>query len=218
MNFKVKTVLLLFAFFVSFTALAASPSLAAESTEQPTPTPYKEAAPIRTFKRITSTDQLISGRRYLIALVYDAEPLDAYVAKNIQKDGNLPAEHYSVNGQGEIKLQDNEYSFFLKETGIGDDKGWLIQQQNSFYLRVNDQSSTYFFLEDEIVRDCIWVIANPSNGKFTINSLTRKRGFQGNTTKFTASTKDKANKLSLFQEVLDPATVSISSAEVLYLL
>lgn len=211
MNFKAKTVLLLFAFFVNITALAASPSLAAESKEQPTPTPYKEAAPIRTFKRITSTDQLISGRRYLIALVYDAEPLDAYVAKNIQKDGNLPAEHYSVNGQGEIKLQDNEYSFFLKETGIGDDKGWLIQQQNSFYLRVNDQSSTYFFLEDEIVRDCIWVIANPSNGKFTINSLTRKRGFQGNTTKFTASTKDKANKLSLFQEVLDPATVSISS-------
>ena len=211
MNFKAKTVLLLFAFFVSFTALAASPIWAAESKEYPTPTPYKEAAPIRTFKRITSTDQLISGRRYLIALVYDAEPLDAYVAKNIQKDGNLPAEHYSVNGQGEIKLQDNEYSFFLKETGIGDDKGWLIQQQNSFYLRVNDQSSTYFFLEDEIVRDCIWVIANPSNGKFTINSLTRKRGFQGNTTKFTASTKDKANKLSLFQEVLDPATVSIST-------
>lgn len=211
MNFQAKTVLLLFAFFVSFTALAASPIWAAESKEHPTPTPYKEAAPIRTFKRITSTDELISGRRYLIALVYDAEPLDAYVAKNIQKDGNLPAEHYSVNGQGEIKLQDNEYSFFLKETGIGDDKGWLIQQQNSFYLRVNDQSSTYFFLEDEIVRDCIWVIANPSNGKFTINSLTRKRGFQGNTTKFTASTKDKANKLSLFQEVLDPATVSISS-------
>ena len=211
MNFKAKTVLLLFAFFVNLTALAASPIWAAESKEHPTPTPYKEAAPIRTFKRITSTDQLISGRRYLIALVYDAEPLDAYVAKNIQKDGNLPAEHYSVNGQGEIKLQDNEYSFFLKETGIGDDKGWLIQQQNSFYLRVNDQSSTYFFLEDEIVRDCIWVIANPSNGKFTINSLTRKRGFQGNTTKFTASTKDKANKLSLFQEVLDPATVSISS-------
>ena len=211
MNFKAKTVLLLFAFFVSFTALAASPIWAAESKEHPTPAPYKEAAPIRTFKRITSTDQLISGRRYLIALVYDAEPLDAYVAKNIQKDGNLPAEHYSVNGQGEIKLQDNEYSFFLKETGIGDDKGWLIQQQNSFYLRVNDQSSTYFFLEDEIVRDCIWVIANPSNGKFTINSLTRKRGFQGNTTKFTASTKDKANKLSLFQEVLDPATVSIST-------
>lgn len=209
MHFKTKTVLLLFAFFVSFTALAASPIWAAESKEHPTPTPYKEAAPIRTFKRITSTDQLISGRRYLIALVYDAEPLDAYVAKNIQKDGNLPAEHYSVNGQGEIKLQDNEYSFFLKETGIGDDKGWLIQQQNSFYLRVNDQSSTYFFLEDEIVRDCIWVIANPSNGKFTINSLTRKRGFNGNTTKFTASTT--ANKLSLFQEVLDPATVSISS-------
>lgn len=161
--------------------------------------------------RITSTDQLISGRRYLIALVYDDEPLVAYVAKNIQKDGNLPAERYSVNGQGEIKLQDNEYSFFLKETGTGADKGWLIQQQNSFYLRVNAQSSTYFFLEDEIVRDCIWVIANPSNGKFTINSLTRKRGFQGNTTKFTASTKGKANKLSLFQEVLDPATVSISS-------
>lgn len=209
MNFKAKTVLLLFAFFVSFTALAASPIWAAESKEQPTPTPYKEAAPIRTFKRITSTDQLISGRRYLIALVYDAEPLDAYVAKNIQKDGNLPAEHYSVNGQGEIKLQDNEYSFFLKETGTGADKGWLIQQQNSFYLRVNDQSSTYFFLEDEIFKDCIWVIANPSNGKFTINSLTRKRGFQGNTTKFSASTT--ANKLSLFQEVLDPATVSISS-------
>ncbi|MDY4705174.1 MAG: hypothetical protein SO365_02150, partial [Prevotella sp.] len=76
------------------------PSLAAESTEQPIPTPYKEAAPIRTFKRITSTDQLISGRRYLIALVYDAEPLDAYVAKNIQKDGNLPAEHYSVHHWG----------------------------------------------------------------------------------------------------------------------
>ena len=209
MNFKAKTVLLLFAFFVSFTALAASPIWAAESKEHPTPTPYKEAAPIRTFKRITSTDQLISGRRYLIALVYDADPLDAYVAKNIQKDGNLPAEHYSVNGQGEIKLQDNEYSFFLKETGIGDDKGWLIQQQNSFYLRVNDQSSTYFFLEDEIFKDCIWVIANPSNGKFTINSLTRKRGFNGNTTKVSASTT--ANKLSLFQEVLDPATVSISS-------
>ncbi len=209
MNFKAKTVLLLFAFFVNLTALAAPPSLAAESKEQPTPTPYKEAAPIRTFKRITSTDQLISGRRYLIALVYDAEPLVAYVAKNIQKDGPLPAEHYSVNGQGEIKLQDNEYSFFLKETGTGADKGWLIQQQNSFYLRVNAQSSTSFFLEDEIVRDCIWVIANPSNGKFTINSLTRKRGFNGNTTEFTASTKP--NKLSLFQEVLDPAAVSISS-------
>lgn len=209
MHFKTKTVLLLFAFFVSFTALAASPIWAAESKEHPTPTPYKEAAPIRTFKRITSTDQLISGRRYLIALVYDAEPLDAYVAKNIQKDGPLPAEHHSVDDQGEIKLQDNEYSFFLKETGTGADKGWLIQQQNCFYLRVNAQSSTYFFLEDEIVRDCIWVIANPSNGKFTINSLTRKRGFQGNTTKFSASTT--ANKLSLFQEVLDPATVSISS-------
>ena len=209
MHFKTKTVLLLFAFFVNLTALAASPSLAAESKEHPTPTPYKEAAPIRTFKRITSTDQLISGRRYLIALVYDAEPLDAYVAKNIQKDGPLPAEHHSVDDQVEIKLQDNEYSFFLKETGTGADKGWLIQQQNCFYLRVNAQSSTYFFLEDEIVRDCIWVIANPSNGKFTINSLTRKRGFQGNTTKFSASTT--ANKLSLFQEVLDPATVSISS-------
>lgn len=209
MNFKAKTVLLLFAFFVSFTALAAPPSLAAESKEHPTPTPYKEAAPIRTFKRITSTDQLISGRRYLIALVYDADPLDAYVAKNIQKDGNLPAEHYSVNGQGEIKLQDNEYSFFLKDTVTGADKGWLIQQQDSFYLRVNGQSSTSFFLEDGKVGDCIWVIANPSNGKFTIKSLTRRRGFQGNTTKFTASTT--ANKLSLFQEVLDPATVSISS-------
>lgn len=209
MNFKAKTVLLLFAFFVNLTALAAPPSLAAESKEQPTPTPYKEAAPIRTFKRITSTDQLISGRRYLIALVYDAEPLDAYVAKNIQKDGYLPAEHHSVDDQGEIKLQDNEYSFFLKDTVTGADKGWLIQQQDSFYLRVNGQSSTSFFLEDEKFGDCIWVIANPSNGKFTIKSLTRRRGFQGNTTKFTASTT--ANKLSLFQEVLDPATVSISS-------
>ena len=209
MHFKAKTVLLLFAFFVNLTALAAPPSLAAESKEQPTPTPYKEAAPIRTFKRITSTDQLISGRRYLIALVYDAEPLDAYVAKNIQKDGYLPAEHHSVDDQGEIKLQDNEYSFFLKDTVTGADKGWLIQQQDSFYLRVNGQSSTSFFLEDEKFGDCIWVIANPSNGKFTIKSLTRRRGFQGNTTKFTASTT--ANKLSLFQEVLDPATVSISS-------
>lgn len=211
MNFKAKTVLLLFAFFVNLTALAAPPSLAAESTEQPTPTPYKEAAPIRTFKRITSTDQLISGRRYLIALVYDAEPLDAYVAKNIQKDGHLPAEHHSVDDQGEIKLQDNEYSFLLKEWGTGKDKGWLIQQQDSFYLRVNAEFTTDFFLEDEIVWDCVWVIANPSNGKFTINSLTRKRGFHGYTDKFTASTKDKANKLSLFQEILDPAPVSISS-------
>ena len=209
MNFKAKTVLLLFAFFVSFTALAASPIWAAESKEHPTPTPYKEAAPIRTFKRITSTDQLISGRRYLIALVYDAEPLDAYVAKNIQNDGPLPAEHHSVDDQGEVELLDNECSFLLNEWGTGKDKGWLIQQQDSFYLRVNAEFTTDFFLEDEIVRDCIWVIANPSNGKFTINSLTRKRGFNGNTTEFTASTT--ANKLSLFQEVLDPATVSISS-------
>ena len=209
MNFKAKTVLLLFAFFVSFTALAASPIWAAESKEHPTPTPYKEAAPIRTFKRITSTDQLISGRRYLIALAYDADPLDAYVAKNIQKDGHLPAEHHSVDDQGEIKLQDNEYSFFLKDTVTGADKDWLIQQQDSFYLRVNAESSTDFYREDEKVGDCIWVIANPSNGKFTINSLTRKRGFHGYTDKFTASTT--ANKLSLFQEVLDPATVSISS-------
>lgn len=209
MHFQSKTVLLLFAFFVNLTALAALPILAAESQDHPNQAPYKEAAPIRTFKRITSTDQLISGRRYLIALVYDAEPLDAYVAKNIQNNGNLPAERYSVNGQGEVKLQDNEYSFFLKETGTGSDKGWLIQQQDSFYLRVKDQFSTNFILEDEIVRDCIWVIANASNGTFTINSLTRKRGFQGNTTKFTASTK--ANKLSLFQEVLEPVTDSISS-------
>ena len=209
MNFKAKTVLLLFAFFVNLTALAASPIWAAESKEHPTPTPYKEAAPIRTFKRITSTDQLISGRRYLIALVYDAEPLDAYVAKNIQKDGHLPAEHHSVDDQGEIKLQDNEYSFFLKETGTGADKGWLIQQQEGRYLRVRYENSASFYLEDEISKYCVWVIANPSNGKFTINSLTRKRGFNGNTAEFTASTKP--NKLSLFQEVLDPATVSISS-------
>ena len=146
MNFKAKTVLLLFAFFVSFTALAASPIWAAESKEHPTPAPYKEAAPIRTFKRITSTDQLISGRRYLIAYGGEDYPTEVFVAKNISKDGNLDSDNLQLEGQNELSIQDDNYSFILLQVASGSNKAWVIQQQNGKYLKVEKTRRGFILL------------------------------------------------------------------------
>lgn len=212
MNFKAKTVLLLFAFFVSFTALAASPIWAAESKEHPTPTPYKEAAPIRTFKRITSTDQLISGRRYLIAYGGDDYPTEVYVAKNISRAGNLDSDNLQLEGQNELSIQDDNYSFILLQVGSGSNKAWVIQQQNGKYLKV-EQSSSWFYLADKQLNDCRWNINSSTNGiKFIFQNQNQSkyRIVRMSSNKFSVS-ESTYSTLVLFQEVLDPATVSISS-------
>lgn len=212
MNFKAKTVLLLFAFFVNLTALAAPPSLAAESTEQPTPTPYKEAAPIRTFKRITSTDQLISGRRYLIAYGGDDYPTEVFVAKNISKDGKLDSDILQLEGQNELSIQDDNYSFILLQVVSGSNKAWVIQQQNGKYLRV-EKPSSWFYLADKQLNDCRWNINSSANGiKFIFQNQNQRkyRIVRESSNKFSVSESTYAT-LVLFQEVLDPATVSISS-------
>lgn len=212
MNFKAKTVLLLFAFFVSFTALAASPIWAAESKEHPTPTPYKEAAPIRTFKRITSTDQLISGRRYLIAYGGDDYPTEVYVAKNISRAGNLDSDNLQLEGQNELSIQDDNYSFILLQVASGSNKAWVIQQQNGKYLRV-EKSSSWFYLADTQLNDCRWNINSSTNGiKFIFQNQNQSkyRIVRMSSNKFSVS-ESTYSTLVLFQEVLDPATVSISS-------
>lgn len=212
MNFKAKTVLLLFAFFVNLTALAAPPSLAAESTEQPTPTPYKEAAPIRTFKRITSTDQLISGRRYLIAYGGDDYPTEVFVAKNISRAGNLDSDALQLEGQNELSIQDDNYSFILLQVASGSNKAWVIQQQNGTYLRVKE-SMPGFYLADTQLNDCRWNINSSANEiKFIFQNQNQRkyRIVRESSNKFSVSESTYAT-LVLFQEVLDPATVSISS-------
>ena len=212
MNFKAKTVLLLFAFFVNLTALAVSPIWAAESKEHPTPTPYKEAAPIRTFKRITSTDQLISGRRYLIAYGGDDYPTEVFVAKNISRAGNLDSDALQLEGQNELSIQDDNYSFILLQIGSGSNKAWVIQQQNGKYLRV-EKSSSWFYLADKQLNDCRWNINSSANGiKFIFQNQNQRkyRIVRESSNKFSVSESTYAT-LVLFQEVLAPATVSISS-------
>ena len=212
MNFKAKTVLLLFAFFVNLTALAVSPIWAAESKEHPTPAPYKEAAPIRTFKRITSTDQLISGRRYLIAYGGDDYPTEVFVAKNISRAGNLDSDALQLEGQNELSIQDDNYSFILLQIGSGSNKAWVIQQQNGKYLRV-EKSSSWFYLADTQLNYCRWNINSSTNGiKFIFQNQyqSKYRIVRESSNKFSVSESTYAT-LVLFQEVLDPATVSISS-------
>ena len=212
MNFKAKTVLLLFAFFVNLTALAASPIWAAESKEHPTPTPYKEAAPIRTFKRITSTEQLISGRRYLIAYGGEDYPTEVFVAKNISRAGNLDSDILQLEGQNELSIQDDNYSFILLQVASGSNKDWVIQQQNGTYLRV-EKPSSWFYLADKQLNDCRWNINSSANGiKFIFQNQNQRkyRIVRESSNKFSVSESTYAT-LVLFQEVLDPATVSISS-------
>ena len=213
MNFRAKTVLLLFAFFVNLTALAAPPNLAAESKEHPTPTTYKEAAPIRTFKRITSTDQLISGRRYLIAYGGEDYPTEVFVAKNISKDGNLDSDNLQLEGQNELSIQDDNYSFILLQVASGSNKAWVIQQQNGKYLKV-EKNSSWFYLADKQLKDCRWNINSSSNGIKFIFQNQNQRNYRivrtSSNNKFSVS-ESKYSTLVLFQEVLDPATVSISS-------
>lgn len=187
--------------------------MAAESKEHPTPTSYKEAAPIRTFKRITSTDQLISGRRYLIAYGGDDYPTEVFVAKNISRAGNLDSDILQLEGQNELSIQDDNYSFILLQVANGSNKAWVIQQQNGKYLKV-EGSSSWFYLADKQSNDCHWNINSSSNGiKFIFqNQNQRKYRIVRNSSnnKFSVS-ESTYSTLVLFQEVLDPATVSISS-------
>lgn len=212
MSLKLKTVLLLFAFFVNLTALAAPPILAAESQDHPNQTPYKEAAPIRTFKRITSTDQLISGRRYLIAYGYEDYPTEVFVAKNISKDGNLPSETFQLESPNELTLQDDNCSFFLFQVASGSDKAWVIQQQDGMYLRVK-KSMSGFYLADTKLNDSHWNINSSSNGiKFIFqNQNQSKYRIVRNSSNIFSVSQSTYSTLVLFQEVLEPVTVSISS-------
>lgn len=212
MSLKLKTVVLLFAFFVNLTALAALPILAAESQDHPNQTPYKEAAPIRTFKRITSTDQLISGRRYLIAYGYEDYPTEVFVAKNISKDGNLPSETFQLETPNELTLQDDNCSFFLFHVASGSDKAWVIQQQDGMYLRVK-KSMSGFYLADTKLNDSHWNINSSSNGiKFIFqNQNQSKYRIVRNSSNIFSVSQSTYSTLVLFQEVLDPVTVSISS-------
>lgn len=212
MHFQSKTVLLLFALFVNLTALAAPPILAAESQDHTNQAPYKEAAPIRTFKRITSTDQLISGRRYLIAYGYEDYPTEVFVAKNISKDGNLPSETFQLESPNELTLQDDNCSFFLFQVASGSDKAWVIQQQDGMYLRVK-KSMSGFYLADTKLNDSHWNINSSSNGiKFIFqNQNQSKYRIVRNSSNIFSVSQSTYSTLVLFQEVLDPVTVSISS-------
>ena len=212
MHFQAKTVLLLFAFFVNLTALAALPTLAAESQDHPNQTPYKEAAPIRTFKRITSTNQLISGRRYLIAYGYEDYPTEVFVAKNISKDGNLPSDTFQLESPNELSLQDDNCSFFLFQVASGSDKAWVIQQQDGMYLRVK-KSMSGFYLADTKLNDSHWNINSSSNGiKFIFqNQNQSKYRIVRNSSNIFSVSQSTYSTLVLFQEVLEPVTVSISS-------
>ena len=187
--------------------------MAAESKEHPTPTTYKEAAPIRTFKRITSTDQLISGRRYLIAYGGEDYPTEVFVAKNISKDGNLDSDNLQLEGQNELSIQDDNYSFILLQVASGSNKAWVIQQQNGKYLKV-EKNSSWFYLADKQLKDCRWNINSSSNGIKFIFQNQNQRNYRivrtSSNNKFSVS-ESKYSTLVLFQEVLDPATVSISS-------
>ena len=212
MHFQSKTVLLLFALFVNLTALAAPPILAAESQDHTNQAPYKEAAPIRTFKRITSTDQLISGRRYLIAYGYEDYPTEVFVAKNISKDGNLPSETFQLESPNELTLQDDNCSFFLFQVASGSDKAWVIQQQDGMYLRVK-KSMSGFYLTDAKLNDSHWNINSSSNGiKFIFqNQNQSKYRIVRNSSNIFSVSQSTYSTLVLFQEVLEPVTVSISS-------
>lgn len=213
MHFQTKTVLLLFAFFVNLTALAALPILAAESQDHPNQTPYKEAAPIRTFKRITSTDQLISGRRYLIAYSLGETSKDYYVAENISTSAVLPIGSFQVNDQDEIVLHDDRYSFVFRDTFNAGDKGWLIQQQNGQYLKASNDDTEKIYLGDGKTKNHLWDISLSPTRKFYVSNHVIKRYIRYSSNKFRLSkiSSSISPNLSLFQEVLDPVTVSISS-------
>ena len=214
MSLKLKTVVLLFAFFVNLTALAAPPILAAESQDHPNQTPYKEAAPIRTFKRITSTDQLISGRRYLIAYSLGGSPEKMLVSQNVSSDSGLPLKEYEVNDRDEIDLQDDKFSFWLFVTETGSEKRYLLQQQDGLYLSIPDGWSFSCFTHNtSATSNCYWKINSSKTGnKFVITNFKRnKYSIVYKSTKSQLIPALSYNNLSLFQEVLDPAPVSISS-------
>ena len=101
----------------------------------------------------------------------------------------------------------------MLQVASGSNKAWVIQQQNGKYLKV-EKNSSWFYLADKQLKDCRWNINSSSNGIKFIFQNQNQRNYRivrtSSNNKFSVS-ESKYSTLVLFQEVLDPATVSISS-------
>lgn len=192
--------LLMVVLLFNLSALAVPLFTAPQTTWQST-TPSEGVAATHKFKRIYSLDELVSGRKYLIAYGFDDEST-IRIAGNFDVPG-LPLTE--VKYQSVIELDNENHSFTL----IEQNGYWSIQQPDGKYIKYSNAPE--MIIDSILSSSGYWEIIQATNNKFKFKIPERNDYLYTSKSNNKITINGSYACFMLFREVLDPVNVSISS-------